>query len=388
MSSPSPKPSKKPSRIIRIGIIGTGAIPQNNALSLSLVENNARKIWEWKSSPEKIKVKLYALADVDEGKVKGFATHFPAEKIYFGPQAGFQLIDDPLVDAVFVLTYTNSHLEYVLYAAEHHKHVFCEKPLAFFPAEIQQMIDARDKYSVVMQAGLAMRSASPIAYLKNLMEENRSKWGRPMNIIFRDSQDKPYTGIGRHPSTWRKDVTKSHGGILIEHSIHDIDGMISIFGEIREVYAKIRNLAGHEGIEDSVSGILTFKSGLTLSLNASWNEIDYDCRRYEIFFERAQIVIEVESATKELASISIRYLEDPPYHIPMEPMDQFFFKEIGFPHVKAELTGPYYAEDLRFINAIVHNNVLSDIPLELGKYAQTVIEACYESGRSGKPIFL
>jgi len=68
--------------------------------------------------------------------------------------------------------------------------------------------------------------------------------------------------------------------------------------------------------------------------------------------------------------------------------DLFFFTDIGFPYVKAELTGDYYAEDLRFINAIVQNNIKSDVPLELGKYAQTVIEACYESGRSGKPIDL
>ena len=69
-------------------------------------------------------------------------------------------------------------------------------------------------------------------------------------------------------------------------------------------------------------------------------------------------------------------------------MDRYFFTALAFPHVPAELTVPYYVEDLRFINAIVQNNIVSDVPLELGKYAHTVIEACYESSRTGKPVVL
>ena len=92
--------SDKNRKIIKIGIIGCGGIAQNHAFSISLLENNARKIWKWKESSQKIKPILYALADIDGNKADEFAKHFPAKKIYKGPKSGYDLISDPEIDAV------------------------------------------------------------------------------------------------------------------------------------------------------------------------------------------------------------------------------------------------------------------------------------------------
>ena len=370
-------------KLIKIGIIGCGGIAQNHAFSISLLENNARKIWKWKESSQKIKPVLYALADINEEKVDAFAKHFPAKKIFKGANAGYDLINDPDIDAVFILVPTVYHLEYVLKAAEAGKHIFLEKPAAFSPEDVQKMIDARDKYKIVLQVGLVMRSASPIHYLKKLISDNKDKWGALTNIVYRDSQQKPYTGDPTHPSSWRKDKNIAYAGVLFEHDIHDLDGMISIFGEVDEVYAKIKNFAGYEGIEDSVAALITFKSGVTFSMNCMWNDIVYDSRRYELFFEKSMVGIIVENSK---VRISVKYLDEPDYEIDVKTMDEFFFKKIGMPHVKAEIPGPYYAEDLRFINAIVENNIKSDIKAEYGKYVQEVIEAIYHSNEIGQVI--
>ena len=368
---------------IKIGLIGCGGIAQNHAFSISLLENNARKIWKWKESSQKVKPILYALADIEKDKVEAFAQHFPAKKIYKGANAGYELINDPDIDAIFILVPTVFHLGYVLKAAEAGKHVFLEKPAAFSPDDVQKMIDARDKYKIVLQVGLVMRSASPIHYLKKLISDNREKWGALTNIVYRDSQRKPYTGDPTHPSTWRKDKNIAHAGVLFEHDIHDLDGMISIFGEVDEVYAKIKNFAGYEGIEDSVAALVTFKNGVTFSMNCMWNDIVYDSRRYELFFEKAKVIIIVEHSK---AKISVKYLDEPDYEIDVKTMDEYFFKKIGMPHVKAEIPGPYYAEDLRFINAIVENNIKTEIKAEYGKYVQEVIEAIYRSNEIGQVI--
>ena len=105
-------------KIINIGIIGCGSIAKNHAFSISLLENNARKIWKWKESGQKIKPVLHALADIEGSKAEEFAKHFPAKKIYKGINAGNDLIDDPDIDAVFILVPTVDHLGYVLRAAE------------------------------------------------------------------------------------------------------------------------------------------------------------------------------------------------------------------------------------------------------------------------------
>ena len=378
--------SDKNRKIIKIGIIGCGGIAQNHAFSISLLENNARKIWKWKESSQKIKPILYALADIDGNKADEFAKHFPAKKIYKGPKSGYDLISDPEIDAVFILVPTVYHLEYVLKAAEMGKHIFLEKPAAFSSDDIQKMIDARDRNNVVLQVGLVMRSASPIHYLKKLISDNKEKWGALTNIIYRDSQQKPYTGDPTHPSTWRKDKNQAHAGVLFEHDIHDLDAMISIFGEVDEVYAKIKNYAGYEDIEDSVAALVTFKNGITLSMNCMWNDLNYDCRRYEMFFEKAKIEITVDARSEKLAEIKVRYLDEPEYEIDMETMDEFFFKKIGMPHVKAEIPGPYFAEDLRFINAITKGNIKSEIRAEFGKYVQEVIETIYLSSKKEQVI--
>lgn len=383
------KKPKKEIRRINIGIIGCGHISQNHIFSLTLVEANARKIWKWKESEIKIKPHLYAYADIQEEAVNDMAKNFPIEKKYIGEDAGTDLIADPDVHAVFVLTPTNTHKKFVMSALNHGKHVFCEKPLCFPPSEIDGIITARDSNNVVFQAGLVMRSTSPIHYLQLLTEQNKEKWGKPMNIVFRDSQQKPYLGdLEVHNSTWRKDQTQAYAGILFEHVIHDIDGMISIFGEVAEVYAKINNFAGNPGIEDSVASIITFKNGINLSISAMWNDLDYDCRHYEIYFEKARITIISDGRSKKLAEIKLLYLDEPEIELELTEMDTYFFSKIGMPHVKAEVSGPYYAEDLRFLDAIVKNNIKSDISAESAKYAHEVIEACYESGRKGVPIKL
>ncbi len=125
-------------RIINIGIIGCGCIAQNHLMSVTLVIANARKIWKG------VKLILYALADIKTEAAKKINEYFPSKKIYTGENAGYDLINDPDIHVVFVLVPTVYHLDYVLKAAEKGKHVFCEKPLAFNPSDIQKMIDARE----------------------------------------------------------------------------------------------------------------------------------------------------------------------------------------------------------------------------------------------------
>jgi predicted dehydrogenase len=379
-------------RVLNVGVIGCGGIARNHVFSLSLIENNARKIWTDPVGGAKIKVKLYALADIDDAALDGFASTFGVQKLFRGPRCGYDLIDDPDVHVIYVLVPTVDHLGYVLAAANNGKHVFCEKPTAFSPADVQQMIDARDANNVVIQVGLVMRSAPQIHYLRKLLGDNAESWGQPTNIIFRDSQQKPYLGsIEVHNSTWRGFQEKAHAGILFEHTIHDLDAMIMVFGEVEEVYAKVA-YRDRPGIETSVAAVLTFKNGINLSVNSIWNDIDYSQRRMEIFFENAWIHVTVDERAggegnpdKKLAVIQIKHGNEPEQEMDDVVMDAWFREQIGFPDLHPEIPGPYYYEDVRFIDAIVHGTP-SAVTLEHGKYVQTVIEACYASAREARAI--
>ena len=55
------------------------------------------------------------------------------------------LLADPTIDAVHVLTPNVAHCEITVAALEAGKHVLCEKPMAATPADAQKMLDARDR---------------------------------------------------------------------------------------------------------------------------------------------------------------------------------------------------------------------------------------------------
>jgi predicted dehydrogenase len=42
-----------------------------------------------------------------------------------------------------------------------------------------------------------------------------------MNVVFRDDQYLPTQGV--YASTWRADAALAGSGVLLEHSIHDLD---------------------------------------------------------------------------------------------------------------------------------------------------------------------
>ena len=150
------------------------------------------------------------------------------------------------------------------------------------------MMKARDDNNVVVQPGLVFRSAPQIIYMKKYLEDNTERFGKLTNIIFRDSQEKPYTGLDSHRSTWRADYTKAHAGILFEHTIHDIDGLIYMLGEIDEISFKVKYYAGKEKIEDSVAGVAT-QNGVSLS-SFMWNDIKFSKRAMKCAFNAYLII--------------------------------------------------------------------------------------------------
>ena len=84
--------------------------------------------------------KLVGLWNRSQDRAKERAEQFGC-KNYVSPEA---LVRDPNIDAVFVLTNLESHLEYTKLALDHGKHVLVEKPVGMNVGEIQEMKTAAD----------------------------------------------------------------------------------------------------------------------------------------------------------------------------------------------------------------------------------------------------
>jgi predicted dehydrogenase len=80
------------------------------------------------------------------------------------------LLGDPQINAVYVATPNNTHLEPVLAAARAGKHVLCEKPMARSAAACREMIDACAERGVILAVAYYRRCYPTVLRAKELID--------------------------------------------------------------------------------------------------------------------------------------------------------------------------------------------------------------------------
>lgn len=168
------------------------------------------------------------------------------------------LLADANVDIVTIATPSGAHLAPALAAARAGKHIICEKPLEVTTARIQQMISVCAENNVVL-AGIFNRRFNPaVEHLKAAITAGR--FGR---LTLCDAYVKWYRSQAYYDSgAWRGTWALDGGGALMNQSIHTIDQLIYLAGDIKRLSASMACLI-HEGIEveDTAVAILEFSNG-------------------------------------------------------------------------------------------------------------------------------
>src|SRR5205807_3525299 len=118
---------------IGVGFIGAGDISILHARAVAKCPG-AKLVGLWNRSQDRARHRAAELA------CKNFAT--PEE-----------LVNDPAVNAVFVLTNLESHLEYTALALNAGKHVLVEKPVGVTVGEIEQMRKAAEAKGLTCMPG-------------------------------------------------------------------------------------------------------------------------------------------------------------------------------------------------------------------------------------------
>jgi predicted dehydrogenase len=144
-----------------------------------------------------------------------------------------ELLADPEVTAVYVATEHHRHGEDVLAAAEAGKHVLCEKPMANSVAECRQMIDACRAAGVALQVAYYRRYYPKMVRMKELLDAGAI--GEPVTASVHLAGRLDRERIT--PANWRLNAELSGGGALVDTGSHRLDLLCWLLGEPDRVAA-------------------------------------------------------------------------------------------------------------------------------------------------------
>jgi len=165
---------------------------------------------------------------------------------------------DERLDVVTICTPSGAHMEPVIAAAAAGKHIVCEKPLEVTTERVDRMVETCDETGVML-AGIFPRRFNPATeLLKQAVESGR--FGR---IAMADAYVKWWRTQAYYDSgAWRGTWALDGGGALMNQSIHTIDLLLHVMGDVKSVRAETR-LVAHSGIEveDTAVAMLEFESG-------------------------------------------------------------------------------------------------------------------------------
>jgi predicted dehydrogenase len=166
------------------------------------------------------------------------------------------------VQAVLIATPSDTHVDLAVLAASAGKHIFVEKPMALTVAECDAMIAAAERAGVTLTVGQVQRLFPLLVEVRRLVHEGVV--GLPVAMLM-----ERHEVLQRQPGSWLQRRTLV-GGILHQSSVHELDWMRAVFGEVDEVYARAAPAIIQAGLDfpDAVQISLRFRSGCVAMLNA------------------------------------------------------------------------------------------------------------------------
>lgn len=245
---------------------------------------------------EQIKgVKIVALANRTKHKAEERAREFgiPMEHVYSDHS---ELLMNEQIDFVDIATAPDIHRTQVQDAAEHKVHVLCQKPFAPTIEDAQAMIDKCDKAGVLFAINDNWRWRSWYRDLKRFVNQGMVGYPRYMRIVRHNNLALPLDD-GSLPSIFinQSYMLTMDKLIVYEWGIHLIDVLRFMFGEVKNVYARMDYVSPVCAGEDRA--IITLEVGTVQCLiDISWASVIGEKRASQL----EQVTLEGNTGTIEL----------------------------------------------------------------------------------------
>lgn len=174
----------------------------------------------------------------------------------------------PRLDIVTIATPSGAHMEPVLAAAKAGKHIICEKPLEVTLERIDRMIAACRKNKVMLACVFQRRFQEAIIEARKAIGQGRMGKMQMADAYVKWFRTQQYYDSGQWRGTWQLDG----GGALMNQSIHAIDLLLHLAGDVKSVCAYADRSAHRRiQVEDIAVAIIKFKSGAMGVIEGSTN---------------------------------------------------------------------------------------------------------------------
>ena len=324
--------------MIRFGVCGCGAFTEKAFLpNLANVEQ----------------AKATAIFDAkDKYRQEQLQTQF---NIPHGFDSFESLIEADDIDAIYIATPNIFHKELVISASRAGKHVLCEKPLGLNADQCREMVDQCHQNNVKLGVDFCYPFGDAQRKVKELIRQGAI--GEISFIHF------SWSFIADVEDNWRGDPKISGGGPLMDLAPHIIDLARFYFeDDIESVLACVQPEKTNARIETDVVAVLEFSQGVRATMETSF--VRQNKHNYTI------------AGTKgELHAVGTMTWQGPKGRVVLRSGLQ----ETNIPF--GETHGLQRMLEL-FCQAIRQDQPLP-VDGRAGLYAQAVIDAIYESGRTG-----
>ena len=206
-------------------------------------------------------VDLVAVTDISKTRLNSVADKFHIKNRYTD---FIKMLDSEEIDAVVILTPTNTHKNIAVECLNKKKHVLIEKPVALNYDEAKEIDDAAKKNKCNAMVGMNFRFRPDTMLLKSLI--NSGELGELFYIK---------CGWSRKRSSEQKWFNKKNlagGGVMLDLGIVLIDTALWLLD-----YPKVKNVTAQnfnhatQSIEDSSVGFIRLNNNSVINFDVSWS---------------------------------------------------------------------------------------------------------------------
>jgi myo-inositol 2-dehydrogenase/D-chiro-inositol 1-dehydrogenase len=288
---------------IRFGVIGAGRIGKIHAENLTNRVEGASVI---------------AIADpqVDEARVTAARLHIPIATADYK-----EIFNDPQIDAVAICSSTDTHASMIVEAARAGKHIFCEKPVSYDLAKIDEALAEVNKAGVKLQIGFNRRFDPTFRKVREMVAAGKIGNLHIVRITSRDPAPPPI------------EYVKVSGGIFFDMTIHDFDMARYLTGSnVTEIFVagavRVDPKIGEAGDIDTAVVTLFFENGAIGTIDNSRKAVyGYD-QRVEVFGSDGMVTALNNTSDSHIYSSAEGVESSKPLHFFLERYMESFIAEL------------------------------------------------------------